>query len=607
MSQIITRAKKNLTILGVLLFIGAILTSVLNPAYSKAASTSLTAAPKVSFTFDDGLQSTYTTAEPILAQYGLTGTDYVITGSSCIGQTTVPNNCAANGDVAYMTWPQVQTLQNSDGWEIGDHTTDHNCLADSAQTDPSDCANASPLTNAQLQTELQGSQQTLAAEGINATDFAPPYGDYNNNVLAQIAKYYVSMRQFKNAADNANVWPYSDYYLQDITAQEGTTTVANIESDINNAIANNQWLVLTFHSIVANPSNNPDDWQYGSSELQQIAAYVQSKVQANQIQSVHVNQGLVTSSTNLIPNSNFSAGIADGWTTDAPATITADSGNNGSYPNPQYSIKVASGSSTGHLFSPKFAVSPNTSYVVKSFLNLETAASGGNSGVGYYIDEYNSQGDWVSGQYKTQEVNPFVEDMNFNYKPSSAAVAYASLQFIVYGSGVTGYIANPQVFPTTTTPPPTDLLPNGNFAAGIADGWTTDNTSVIAADSNNNGAPDNQKYSVSLNSPSSSSNAHLFSPQVVVTSANSYNISNWVNIKQITNGCVGFYIDEYNSSGQWISGQYMATDTSLGPNYIGFTYKPSSSNVTKAALQVIVVGNGGVQAYYDDAQWNPSS
>lgn len=604
MSQTITRIKKNLTVFGALLFVGAISTSVFNPAYTKAASTSLTAAPKISFTFDDSLQSTYTTAEPILAQYGLTGTDYVITGPSCIGQTTVPNNCAANNDVAYMTWPQVQTLQNTDGWEIGSHTADHDCLADSAETDPSDCANPTPLTNAQLQTELQGSQQTLSSEGINATDFSVPYGDYNNNVLAQVAKYYASMRQFKNAADNANVWPYSDYFLQDITAEEGVTTVSNIESAIDNAIANNQWLILTFHSIVTNPSTNVNDWQYGNSELQQIAAYVQSKVQANQIQSVHVNQGLVTSSTNLVPNSSFSAGISDGWTTDAPSTITADSGNNGSYPDPQYSVKIVSGSSTGHLFSPKFAVNPNNSYVVKSFLNLESVNSGG--GVAYYVDEYNAQGNWISGQYKTQEVNPFVEDMNFNYTPSSSSVAYASLQFIVYGSGVTGYIANPQVFPTTTTTQ-TDLLPNGNFAAGIADGWTTDNSTSIVADSSNNGALDNPQYSISLNSPTTSANAHLFSPQIAVNAADSYNISNWVNIKKITSGCVGFYIDEYNSSGQWISGQYMASDTTVGPNYVGFNYKPSSSSVAKAALQVIVVGNGGIQAYYDDAQWNPGT
>ncbi|HUB94186.1 MAG TPA: polysaccharide deacetylase family protein [Verrucomicrobiae bacterium] len=573
------------------------------PARTVAATTAPQSTAKISFTFDDGLQSTYTEAAPILAEYGLTGTDYVITGPTCIGQTTVPNSCAANGDRAYMTWAQVQALQNTDGWEIGSHTVDHDCLADSGEDDPSDCANPTPLTTAQVDAELSNSQQTLASEGINATDFAPPYGDYNNNVLAQIAKYYASMRQFKNSADNANVWPYSDYYLQDITAQEGVTPVSKIETDINNAISNNQWLVLTFHDIATKPSTNANDWQYGTSELQQIAAYVQSKEQAGQIQSVHVDQGLVTSNTNMLPNSSFAAGISDGWTTDSPSTITADSGDNGSYPNPTYSTKLTSGSSAGHLFSPKVAINPNTTYVLKNFLNLQAITSGE---VAFYIDEYNAQGDWISGQYKTQEVNPFVEDLNFTYTPSSSSVAQASLQVIVNGTGITGYFANPQWFPASTTTP-TNLLPNGNFAAGISDGWTTDSATNIYADSNGNGAPDNPQYSVSLNAPTTSNNAHLFSPEIAVTPGDTYSITNWLNIKQLTSGVVGFYVDEYNSSGAWISGQYLASDSTLGPENVGFTYTPSSSSVSKAALQVIVVGNSGLQAYYDDAVWSPPS
>ena len=117
-------------------------------------------------------------------------------------------------------------------------------------TDPSDCANATPLTTAQVDAELGNSQSAIATNtGTTPTDFAPPYGDYNNNVLAQIAKYYSSMRQFKNASNNANVWPYSDYYLQDFVVQEKTDPVSTVETAINNAIANNQWLILTFHNI----------------------------------------------------------------------------------------------------------------------------------------------------------------------------------------------------------------------------------------------------------------------------------------------------------------------------------------------------------------------
>ena len=567
-------------------------------AASTPTNTSLSPVAKVSFTFDDGLASSYTNAAPILAQYGLTGTDYIPT--SCIGST---GTCPENTSAVYMTWAQVQSLQSSYGWEIGSHSVDTPCLASSAQTDPADCPNPKPLTTAQIDTELANSQSTLATYGMNATNFAPPFGDFNNNVIAQTAKYYASMKQFKNAANNPNVWPYNDYYLQDYGVLETTTPVSAVETAINNAIAHNQWLVLTFHDILAKPSNNPDDYQYGTAELTQIAAYVQTKINSGLIQSVHVNQGLVNG-TNLMPNSNFSAGISGGWTTDAPTKITLDTGNNGSYPNPTDSIKVVSSSTASHLFSPKIAVTPGTTYVLKNFLNVVTISSGQ---VGYYIDEYNANGQWISGQWLKQEVSPFVEDMNFTYKPSSSSVSSASLQIVVSGTGITAYLANAQWYASTIAAPvKTNLLANGTFTAGINGGWTTDDPTNITADSNNNGSPASPTYSVSLQSGTTSSNGHLFSPKVSVSSANTYSLSSWLNLKTITNttrGEVGYYIDEYNASGQWISGQYKIGVHTLGAGYNGFSYKPSSTSVASASLQVIVVGNAGIQAYLDNVSW----
>jgi peptidoglycan/xylan/chitin deacetylase (PgdA/CDA1 family) len=574
----------------------------MHSAYAAVQGSSAT--PKISFTFDDGQQSALLNAEPILAQYGLVGTSYIIT--DCVGMTTVPNTCNANNDVAYMTWAQIKQLQTA-GWEIGSHTADHDCLASSAETDPSDCANAAPLTNAQLTTELQGSQQALAAQGYNATDIAPPYGDYNNNVIAQLAKYYATMRQFKNDASNANVWPYSDYYLQDYVVLEKTTPVATIETAINNAITNKQWLILTFHDIEAKPSKTPDDYQFGTAELTQLAAYVQTKIQAAQLTDVTVNQGLVTSTTNLLPDSSFNDGISDGWSTDSPSTITADGGDNGSYPDPTNSVKLTSGTTTGHLFSPKVAVTPGTPYMYKSFLNMQNITAGSGNEIGYYIDEYDANGNWISGQWKTQETSSFVEDMNFAYTPSSSKVAYASLQLIVApNAGITAYVDNFQMFPlTTTTTTSTDLVANGTFNDGISDGWSTDDSGNVVADGSNNGSPADPVNSIKLQSGTRTNNGHLFSPEVAVSSTNTYGITSWLNMKQIAaNGDgVAFYIDEYNSAGSWISGQYKTGVNTLGVNNVGFTYTPSSSSVAKASLQVIVVSNAGVQAYLDDVNW----
>jgi hypothetical protein len=66
---------------------------------------------------------------------------------------------------------------------------------------------------------------------------------------------------------------------------------------------------------------------------------------------------------------------------------------------------------------------------------------------------------------------------------------------------------------------------------------------------------------------------------------------------------VGFYIDEYNAAGQWISGQYKLGVTAAGVTNVDLSYSPSTTAVTKASLQVIVQGNSGVQAYFDDVRW----
>ena len=582
------------------LIAGAITFGVPMNAYAAVTNPAPTA--KVSFTFDDGLASTFTQAQPTLAKYGLTGTDYVITG--CVGMTTAPNTCRANTDTPYMTWAQIQALQNTDGWEIGSHTVDHDCLASSAAQDPDDCQ-TNTLTTAQVDAELANSKSSLAANGITATDIAPPYGDYNNNVLAEIAKYYGTMRQFKNAANNANVWPYSEYFLQNFPVQETTNTVASVETAINNAITNKQWLILTFHDIETKPSKTPDDYQYGTAELDQIAAYVAAKQTASQIQSVHVNQGYVTSDTNLLSDVSFNDGIADGWTTDNPTAITADSGNNGNFPDPTKSVKLVSSTKDAHLFSPKVTVDPSTTYLFKNFLNV-TKHTGAAGSVGFYIDEYDANGNWVSGQWKTGEPGTFVENMNFTYKPTSTAVSKASLQVIVSGNaGITAYLDNSQMFAlqAATTPTQTNLVANGTFDAGISGGWSTDDTTNIKADAANNGSPANPVNSVKL--ASTTKNTHLFSPQVAVTSTKSYSLSSYLNIKQMTGtgSEVAFYIDEYNASGTWISGQYKTADRTVGVGNIGFTYTPSSASVTKASLQVILVANSNTLAYLDNVQW----
>jgi len=563
------------------------------PHSTSAAALNTAPAAKVSFTFDDGLASAATQAQPTLAKYGLTGTDYVITG--CVGMTQVPNTCRANTTAPYMTWAQVQALQSS-GWEIGSHTVNHNCLSDSAATDPDDCQRK-VLTSAQVASELSDSKNALAAHGIAATDFSAPYGDYDTAVLAQVAKYYATMRGFKD--ENNNTWPYDDYLINDVRVQETTTTVADIKAKVDQAIADKTWLVLTFHDIVPSPSADPDDYQYATAELDQIAAYVAAKQNAGLIRSVRVDQGAVSSTSNLLANGSFNAGGADGWTTDSPATITKDTAGNGSYPDATNAIKMvsAAGGASKHLFSPKVAVDPYTTYMFKNFLNVQTLTTGQ---VGFYVDEYDANNNWISGQYLKQENSAFVESMNFPYTPSSVTVSKASLQVIIGGTGITAYLDNSQMFALSTVAK-TNRVSNGTFDAGIANGWTTDAPAAITANSQNNGSPANPVNSVSLTA--TAANTHLFSPKVAVNANTTYSLTAYLNLRALNTNEVGFYVDEYDANNNWISGTYVSGVRALGAGNVGITYKPSSTAVVNASLQVIVPGGSGTGAYLDDVKW----
>jgi peptidoglycan/xylan/chitin deacetylase (PgdA/CDA1 family) len=576
-------------------WMGATMVALAGPA-NAATVQNPEPAPLVSFTFDDSNTSAITQAAPTLAKYGLAGTSYVITG--CVGMTTAPNTCHANTDVTYMTWDQITALQNTYHWEIGSHTNTHPCLASNAKADPDDCQK-STLTAAQVDSELSTSKSALAAHGFDATAFAPPYGDYSNSVVAAVAKYYTSMRGFKE--QGLDQWPLDDYLLSNKTVQETTDTVASLEAQVDAAIAQKRWLVLTFHDIAVTPSTNPDDYQYGTAQLDQLAAYVKAKQDAGLIRSVTTSQGLATSDTNLLPNGTFNDGIADGWRTDDATGITKDTAGNGSAPDPANSIKLVSKTGTPtHLFSPSVAVNPNASYLVKSFLDVQAITSGE---VAFYVDEYNAAGTWISGQYLKRENSAFVEDMNFTYKPTSTNVASASLQVIVAGSGITAYLDSAQLFALADAPPVvhTNVVANGTFDDGISAGWSTDAPSTIVADSGNHGGPGNPVNSVRLTA--SAPNTHLFSPKVPVSLANTYSVTSYLNLLAITSGEVGFYIDEYDANGNWISGQYKTGVHTVSAGDVSLAYQPTSAGVASASLQVIVVGNSGISAYVDDVRW----
>jgi peptidoglycan/xylan/chitin deacetylase (PgdA/CDA1 family) len=119
-------------------------------------------------TFGDISDTQFTTAKPILDQYGFKGSFFV--------------TCDWVGHATRMNWPQIEALHN-EGHDIESKTMTHRDL--------------NHLSATALDFEVGQSKECLGGHGIDATIFAPPHGDAwdNATVINAISKYY-------NFADN---------------------------------------------------------------------------------------------------------------------------------------------------------------------------------------------------------------------------------------------------------------------------------------------------------------------------------------------------------------------------------------------------------------------
>jgi peptidoglycan/xylan/chitin deacetylase (PgdA/CDA1 family) len=118
----------------------------------------------VILTFDDGYESQYSNAKPILDKYGFKATFYIV----C--------NYVGSGDNR-MTWEEIKSLQQ-EGHDIASHTMNHDDL--------------SKLTPQEVEYEVAQSKQCLLEQGINPKSFAYPFngGSDDPSVISAVASHY---------------------------------------------------------------------------------------------------------------------------------------------------------------------------------------------------------------------------------------------------------------------------------------------------------------------------------------------------------------------------------------------------------------------------------
>lgn len=361
------------------------------------------AAGKVTLTFDDGESGIFEYAAPILASGNIQGAAYITT-----------DFIDASG---FMTWDQIKELHDTYGWEIGSHTVTHPSLPE--------------LDNEQLDEELKNSKSILENQGLEIQAFATPFGHYDNNVLAYIAKYYSSHRVFEEEAEN--IFPYNNYLLREKSVL-ADISASQVKEWIDEAMNQGNWLILVFHNILA---SGAEDYDWNASNLQEIVNYIVSA----EVPTATVTKALSIAGENLVQNPSFEeleGNWVTHWTTDNPSEVVVDANSNGSFLYPTHSIKMTGGSTARHLFSEFIPVKSQDKYLWRTYVNLQDYLGGE---LGFYIDEYDTQGNWISGQWLNCIQNNFVGMKTYQYTPTNSDVVKIGLQIYVWiNSNFTAYL-----------------------------------------------------------------------------------------------------------------------------------------------------------------------
>jgi peptidoglycan/xylan/chitin deacetylase (PgdA/CDA1 family) len=358
----------------------------------------------ISFRFDDGTQSQYQYALPILRNAGFAGTDYLII-----------NQLDSGSRRSYMDWDQAQLMYQA-GWEIGSHSKTHSDLT--------------TLSDADLETELRDSKAAFDSHGIPVTSFVSPYGASNAHTVSHIAKYY--QNHSSGNASNLNSYPFSDY---NVTVHEilNTTSLATVQGWIGAAASSGKWLVIIMHGLV---TANPATEEYTVQDFQSIVDYVK----ASNIPVVTISQGLTLANPNpnLVANPSFEStagGWADSWVR-SNNNLSLDTSSNGCAPYSTNSVSINGSSS---LRSSQVAIDPGKTYLQKAYFNCQSYTSGR---IDLSIEEFRSDGTLTGKKTLTSLQSQFVGYRNTVYNPSANTSNIRIVIDTASGSELACYIDN---------------------------------------------------------------------------------------------------------------------------------------------------------------------
>ncbi|WP_247829021.1 polysaccharide deacetylase family protein [Arthrobacter antioxidans] len=183
--------------------------------------------PMVSITFDDGWESVYDRALPLLDKHGFRSTQYVNPSS-----LETPN---------FMTAAQVRELDQA-GHEIAAHSYSH--------------VDLTSINAERLEEEMRRNEEALNDAGLGTDNLAPPFGRSDPQVDWYAGQYFKTVRGTDvgiNTRQNIDPSDLKVFYVTDETAPEQLRE-ALAETDRVNG-----WLILVYHQIATPESTGTQD------------------------------------------------------------------------------------------------------------------------------------------------------------------------------------------------------------------------------------------------------------------------------------------------------------------------------------------------------------
>lgn len=201
---------------------------------------------KITFSYDDGFNSAYTTVVPLHEKYKIPATFNII----------------ANKLEDFTQWSKYldpTKLKNIDkrGFEIASHSYSHQ--------------NLTKLNDEKLDYELLHSKDVIEKTvGHKITILSIPNSEYDTRIESVAKKYYTGVRQYGSKLNDLT--PNDPYNLQSF-AVFNTTQFDEIKNRIDDAVVQKKWLIIMLHDVVDEPTTK---YQISSKLLQQTLEYVHS-------------------------------------------------------------------------------------------------------------------------------------------------------------------------------------------------------------------------------------------------------------------------------------------------------------------------------------------